>query len=97
MQGENLFSFDRIERPVLSVSQRNAQNIPIHDESILAEVNISLNSDQIRFVVHEPVMLDWVAFLGGIAMIVFLLGKMFNECCFGKKYISPMMDQLFEI
>lgn len=47
--------------------------------------------------VHEPNLLDWVAFAGGLAVICFLGGKIVNHCFFRKKYISPMMDKLFQV
>lgn len=50
-----------------------------------------------HYVVHEPNLLDWVAFAGGLAVICFLVGKIINQCFFRKKYISPMMDKLFHV
>ena len=47
--------------------------------------------------VQSPKLLDWLGFMGGIAVIYFLLGKLVNHICFRKKYVSPMMNELFQV
>ena len=56
-----------------------------------------MKSDQVRYIVHEPILIDWVAFLGGITVIIFSLGKLLNNLCCSKRYISPMMEHLFQV
>ena len=46
---------------------------------------------------HPPSIIDWVGFIGGTAVIVFLFGKLVTVLFFRKTYISPMMDKLFQV
>ena len=62
---------------------------------MIAAIEVVLSSDHIRYEVRHPKLLDWLGFAGGIAVVSFLLGKVVNHIFFRKKYVSPMMDQLF--
>ena len=64
-------------------------------EDLVAAVEIKLSSDHVRYIVKPPSQIELVAFIGGIAVIYFLLGKIINHVFFRKTYVSPMMDKLF--
>ena len=61
----------------------------------MAVIEIQLSSEHVRYIVQPPKIIEYISFVGGIAVIFFLLGKIVNHVFFRKKYISPMMDTLF--
>jgi len=69
----------------------------IDPEAIIAAVDFVLSSDHVRYEVKNPELIDWLGFLGGISVFFFLVGKLANHCFFRKKYVSPMMDHLFQV
>ena len=64
---------------------------------MIAAVDVVLSSDQLLYEVRNPLFSDWFGFLGGIAVVFFLLGKVINHIFFRKRFISPMMDKLFQV
>ena len=48
------------------------------DQEIVAAIDFTLSSDHVLYVVHAPSVIDWVGFIGGVAVIVFLVGKLVN-------------------
>ena len=56
-----------------------------------------VSADHTKWVIEPPLLLDWLGFIGGIAVLCFLVGKIVNYIFFRKKYVSPMMDQLFQV
>lgn len=58
---------------------------------------MQLSSDHTRYVIHQPKIFDWVAFVGGMAVVVYIAGKLFNRMFCRKKFISHMMNILFEV
>lgn len=66
------------------------------DESqVLAAIEVQLSSEHIRYEVQPPDFIELIAFIGGISVMYFLLGKIINHIFLRKTYISVMMDKLF--
>ena len=45
--------------------------------------------------VQPPDFIELIAFIGGISVVYFLLGKIINHIFLRKTYVSVMMDKLF--
>ena len=83
---------------VLSLSKQVAVSwVQENDSKTIAAVNVILSSDHVFYETKNPELLDWLGFLGGISVTCFLVGKFVNQVCFRKKYVSPMMDYLFQV
>lgn len=66
-------------------------------EQVIVAIDLFLSSDHVRYEIRNPQVLDWLGFIGGISVVVFLLGKLINHVFFRKQFISPMMNQLFQV
>jgi len=89
-------SLDTTQESVMSVvKNENWRRNFSKSKQILAAVSFELSNNHVRYTVIEPKLLDWLAFLGGISVIYFLIGKLVNHFFFRKKFVSPMMDKLF--
>ena len=65
--------------------------------NILAAIEITLSPDHVDYVIKVPKMVDWFAFVGGISVLCFLLGKTINQIFMRDPHIGPMMEKLFEV
>ena len=66
-------------------------------DQVIAAIDVVLSSDHVRYEIRNPYLIDWFGFIGGISVVVFLLGKTVNHIFFRKQFISPMMNQLFQV
>ena len=64
----------------------------------MTEIRVQMSSDLVKYVVHQPSILDLVAFVGGISVVCYLIGKLaIDNSCLRPRYISPLLDRLFQV
>ena len=58
-----------------------------------------LSSDHVRYVIQQPKILDFLGFFGGLAVVIFVLGKMMVAClpCCKKRYVKSLIELLFQV